>query len=117
MTQTTVPPVRVRARVLVFVVAGIASLSLAFACATTKRAPGEECLKSEDCLSGVCSQLVCASPGPLTDMTPTNTEAGEMDSGTGGDAPDDTSSAADTFTAPDTGGPEGGDAGEASSGD
>ena len=81
MTQTTVPPVRVRARVLVFVVAGIASLSLAFACATTKRAPGEECLKSEDCLSGICSQLVCAAAPPLTSSEDNNTEAGAADTG------------------------------------
>ncbi|HEY3819828.1 MAG TPA: hypothetical protein VGL81_21830 [Polyangiaceae bacterium] len=113
MTQTTVPPVRVRARALVFVVAGIAVLSFAYACAETKRAPGEECLKSEDCLSGICSQLVCGYPGPLTDAMENNSEAGESDSGPTSEAAADTG-APDTFSAPETGGSE---AGEASSGD
>jgi hypothetical protein len=99
MTQTTVPTVRVRARVLAFVVAGIAALSLAYACAETKRSLGDECLKSTDCLSGICQQLVCSAAPPLTDSTETNTEAGTTDTGT---APD-TSSPADTGTAAETG--------------
>jgi hypothetical protein len=117
MTQTTVPPVRQRVRALAFVVAGIAAMGLAFACAQTRRSPGEECIKSEDCLSGVCVQLVCGSTGPLTDTMENNPEAGETEAGT--DA-SDAASAADTFTAPDTGsssGSDAGEAGEASSGD
>ncbi|HEX3345877.1 MAG TPA: hypothetical protein VHS09_14935 [Polyangiaceae bacterium] len=119
MTQTTVSPLRGRARVLAFAVAGIAAVSLAYACVQTKRSPGDECLKSEDCLSGICSQLVCASPGPLTDDTPTNSEAGELDSGAGADTSVADTSAADTFSAADTSSSSetGGEAGEASSGD
>jgi hypothetical protein len=116
MTQRTVPPARVRARALAFAIAGMAALTLAYACAQARRTNGEECLKSEDCLSGLCSQLVCSSPGPLTNTMATNDEAGEPDSG--GDAVADTGLAADTFVAPETGsssGSEGGEAGEASS--
>jgi hypothetical protein len=98
MTQTTVPTVRVRARVLAFVVAGIAASSLAYACAETKRSLGDECIKSDDCLSGICQQFVCAAAPPLTDSTETNTEAGAADTGTA-----DTSTPADTGTAGETG--------------
>jgi hypothetical protein len=113
MSQTTVPPVRVGARVLAFVVAGMAALSLVYACAETKRSPGDECLKSADCLSGICQQLVCASQGPLTDAMLQNPEAGQQaDTGTAGegstsDAPADTGSAAETG-GDSSGGSEGG---------
>jgi len=110
MTQTTVPPVRARARALASLVAVIAALGLALACAQTKRALGDECLKSEDCLSGICSQLQCAASPPLT-SSQDNAETGAVEAGsasdTGADAGADTSA-----------GSEGGDAGgEASSGD
>jgi hypothetical protein len=120
MTQTTVPTARVRARVLAFVVAGIAALSLAYACAETQRSLGDACLKSVDCLSGICSQLVCAAAPPLTASMDDNTEAGESDSGSGADssgpeAAPDTGSGVDTGTEASS---EGGDgATEASSGD
>lgn len=115
MTQTTVPTVRVRARVLAFVVAGIGALSLAYACVETKRSLGTECIKSEDCLSGICSQFLCAAAPPLTD-TMANAEAGEVDTGTAGETSTlaDTGSGVDTGTS--SGGPEAGDgASEASS--
>lgn len=71
MTQTTVPPVRARARALAVVVAVLAVTGLAAACAQTKRSLGDACLKSEDCLSGICSQLVCVGEPPLTDVEST----------------------------------------------
>ena len=107
MTQTTVPTVRVRARVLVFVVAGIAALSLAYACAETKRSLGDECIKSEDCLSGICSAFVCSATPPLIDAMVENTEAGETtDSGSGGET-----GVADTGSAQETGSSSGSEAG------
>ena len=115
MTQATVRPARVRARALAFVVAGLAGVTLAYACAQARRTNGEECLKSEDCLSGVCVQLVCGSNGPLTNEMANNAEAGEGDSGAGGEASTDGAMAADTFTAPETGSSSGSEAGEASS--
>jgi hypothetical protein len=123
MSQTTVPPARVGARVLAFVVAGIAALSLAYACAETKRSPGDQCLKSADCLSGICSQLVCAAQAPLTDAMVQNQEAGQQaDTGTTGEG-STSEAAADTGSAPETGadssgGTEGGsDAAPEASGD
>jgi hypothetical protein len=42
---------------------GLALLWLA-ACGETRRPIGEECLRSDDCLSGVCSARTCvAAPG------------------------------------------------------
>ena len=101
MTQTTLPPVRARARALAFasglhrvlarpavrglrplglVVAVSLALGVALGCAQTKRALGDECLKSEDCLSGICSQLLCAASPPLT-SSQDNAEAGSADTG------------------------------------
>ena len=122
MTQTTVPPVRAGARVLAFVVAGIGALSLAYACAETRRSPGEACLKSEDCLSGICSQLVCASQGPLIDAMVENEEAGQApDTGTGAEsaaeAAADTGSAAETGDDSSSGSSSGGDGASEASGD
>jgi len=42
-------------------------LALIGACVQTKRSLGEDCLKNEDCLSGICSQLQCAAEPPLLD--------------------------------------------------
>jgi hypothetical protein len=33
----------------------------------TSRGLGEDCLKDQDCLSGICSQLKCAAAPPLID--------------------------------------------------
>jgi hypothetical protein len=40
---------------------------LAGGCSPSQRALGEECLKDQDCLSGICSQLQCAAEPPLLD--------------------------------------------------
>jgi hypothetical protein len=76
----------------------------------TRRSLGEDCLKNDDCLSGVCSQLHCAASPPLIDAQVTRPEAdddaidGPAEATTGveaGDALVDT--AGDTFaeSAPD----------------
>jgi len=41
-------------------------LLLMGACGETRRAYGEECLRHEDCLSGVCAARLCVSAPPLT---------------------------------------------------
>jgi len=33
----------------------------------TRRAVGDDCLKDDDCLSGICSQLRCAAAPPTID--------------------------------------------------
>ncbi len=122
MTQTTVPPVRAGARVLAFVVVGIGALSLAYACAETRRSDGDQCLKSDDCLSGICQQLVCAEQGPLIDSMVQNDEAGQApDTGTGAEsaaeAAADTGSAAETGDDSSSGSSSGGDGASEASGD
>ena len=49
------------------------------ACAETRRTTGEDCLKADDCLSGVCSSQRCAAAPPLLDATtiPPAPEAGD----------------------------------------
>lgn len=42
-----------------------ASLAVLVACGETRRPIGDECLRDEDCLSGVCASRVCASAPPL----------------------------------------------------
>jgi hypothetical protein len=39
-------------------------------CQLTSRALGEDCLKDQDCLSGICSQLKCAAAPPLLSSFP-----------------------------------------------
>jgi hypothetical protein len=40
---------------------------LAGGCSPSQRALGEDCLKDQDCLSGICLQLQCAAEAPLLD--------------------------------------------------
>jgi hypothetical protein len=53
----------------------LGTAALAGACAETKAPVGAACMKSEDCLSGVCSQLVCAAPAPTTSTMLNNPDA------------------------------------------
>jgi hypothetical protein len=48
----------------------VAVLASAVACTETERANGESCLKDQDCLSGICSQLRCAAQPMLLDGAP-----------------------------------------------
>lgn len=67
-------------------------------CGETRRPIGDECLRGEDCLSGVCASRVCVSApglvsgggGPPPDETPripegdASIDAKPSDAGTGG---------------------------------
>src|SRR5258708_4511238 len=63
-----------RAPVLTSFVALAGAAVLANACMETRRALGEDCLKDDDCLSGLCSQLRCAGRAQTFD-TPVISEA------------------------------------------
>lgn len=121
---------RGRARVFGSVGAALAVLGVFAACSLTPRANGEGCLKSEDCLSGLCVQSQCrAAPtlldaetdGPGSDAssnadgtsgdsaTPTDSgkpmEAAAKDSGTkGGDSSTGTEAGGGDSSAPEAGG-------------
>jgi hypothetical protein len=82
---------RVHALVVVALALGAGAAS---ACVQSQRALGEDCLKDQDCLSGICSELQCAAAPPVLDATAPAV------------APD--TGAPDTFVAPppDTGAPD-----------
>jgi hypothetical protein len=77
----------------------VVAMALASACVQTQRALGEDCLKDQDCLSGICSQLQCAAAPPLLQGTPqappaeagsdVGVEAGVDSASPGPDAPAD----------------------------
>ena len=93
MSQAT--SARAAARPFALVVTFAVSVLVAAACTPADRANGEACIKNEDCLSRICSQMVCVAAPTLLDAQ-VNGEAGpSLD---GGDA------AADATTA-DTGSP------------
>ena len=52
---------------LAVVAAVLAMVGLAAACAESRRSLGAQCLKSQDCLSGICSQFACAAAPPTID--------------------------------------------------
>jgi hypothetical protein len=57
------------ARVLLLV--GVAFTGVLVACGETRSPIGEECLRGDDCLSGVCSARTCvAAPGLVTGAGP-----------------------------------------------
>jgi hypothetical protein len=65
MTKT---PVRARARALAILVPFLCVLGVAAgACTEQLRTNGQSCLKSGDCLSGVCANFVCVAAAPLLD--------------------------------------------------
>lgn len=47
----------------------VALAALAFACGETRNPIGDECLRGEDCLSGICSARVCVAAPPLVTST------------------------------------------------
>lgn len=53
-------------------------------CPNNTRTLGEECVKSEDCQSGLCSSLVCVAPPPFLTLPPAST----ADAGEDSEAPD-----------------------------
>jgi hypothetical protein len=70
----------------------IGAAILACGCMETRRALGDDCLKNDDCLSGICSQLHCAAPPPLIDAQLVSDAAAEAPAAVGtvgGDASGD----------------------------
>lgn len=67
----------------------LASGLILFACGETRRPIGDECLRDDDCLSGVCSARSCVSAPPLKTGTtgPTPDEEPDIVSGEGGASP------------------------------
>jgi len=61
----------------------VVAAALGGGCTQIQRGLGESCLKDQDCLSGVCSQLACVAAPPLLDgavTVPTaSAEAGGRD--------------------------------------
>jgi hypothetical protein len=82
---------RVRVRVLpIAVISALAIGVVLAACVDSTKVLGEECVKSDDCQSGLCESFVCVAAPPFLMVPPANTsDAGEAS------APD---SAADTAT-------------------
>jgi len=76
-------------------------MAAALGCVQTQRGLGEDCLKDEDCLSGVCSQLHCAATPPLLQGVPPASsadaqspmDAASADTGGGEDAAADVAEA------------------------
>jgi len=64
MTKT---PVRARARALAILVPFLCVLGVGVACTEELRTNGQSCLKSGDCLSGVCANFTCVAASPLLD--------------------------------------------------
>jgi hypothetical protein len=83
-------PARRRPRLL----GHLAVLCVLVGCDETRRPIGEECLRSEDCLSGVCSARACGSTPPVAGelgAAPPNDEPRIPDGGRLAQAPDATS--------------------------
>ena len=90
---------RSHARQLVsFVTVVLVSGALAFACADNKRILGEECIKSDDCQSGICTGQKCTAAPPILDRdaSPPAVDASSQDATTDGDAATAADSAADS---------------------
>lgn len=64
--------------------------ALVFACADTKRINGEECIKSEDCQSNICTGQKCTAAPPILDRDagPADAPSEATDGGDGGDGGD-----------------------------
>ena len=69
--------------------------ALVFACADTKRILGEECIKSDDCQSGICTGQKCTAAPPILDHDASLTSDAAPDAmtegGEGGEAASDSS--------------------------
>jgi len=71
-------------------VTALAARSLV-ACSETRRGNGDDCLKNDDCLSGICASQKCAAGAPiLPPGVPGDAGGvGQGDAAQGGDAGDD----------------------------
>ena len=72
-----------RRAVVVFLVLAASLLGLANGCGETRRGTGEECLRNDDCLSGVCSARVCVGSSPQvgSPAAPQSDDEAETDAG------------------------------------
>jgi hypothetical protein len=68
------------------VLLALAAVGLVAACVTTKNPLGSTCIKDEDCLSGLCSQLVCTEGAPLVGTMADNADAATAPETGGGEA-------------------------------
>ena len=107
------PSARVRALVSACALPLAVAMTVASACAPAQRPNGEACIKDQDCLSGICSGLLCAPTPTLLDAevngpgapkeaaAPDAEEAGDDATGedsssdSGGDAPGDGAKSSD----------------------
>jgi hypothetical protein len=95
---------RVRARVLPTALLVVLAIGGAVvACADTTKVLGEECIKSQDCQSGLCESQVCVAAPPFL-MIPTAGDSG-VDASAEASAPDTS-----TLDSAATDGDDGGDA-------
>ena len=53
----------------------LAAVGILAACTDTRRSLGSDCLKDQDCLSGICTEYVCTAPPPLLDAMVDNADA------------------------------------------
>lgn len=98
-------PVRARARALAILVPLLCVLGVGGACTEELRTDGQACLKSNDCLSGVCANFVCVAAPTLLDAQVNGDGSLEAGPSEGGDTGSDTS-APDVVTPPKDSGPE-----------
>jgi len=89
MTKT---PVRARARALAILVPFLCVLGVGVACTEELRTNGQSCLKSGDCLSGVCADFTCVAASPLLDAEVNGDGSLEGGGGEAGDGATDASS-------------------------
>ena len=67
---------KLRRRGLALLGAAAVALALAESCADNRGSLGADCLKDEDCITGVCAQLVCvAAPQYLDGEAPVGSDA------------------------------------------
>lgn len=67
MVRKTGLRARAAARVIAWLASAGVVVGLGGACTELRGSNGESCLKSQDCLSGLCLQLRCAALPPLLD--------------------------------------------------
>ncbi len=87
MTHPAVSLARGRARALALVLPVLAALASFGGCTESRRSNGDDCIKDEDCLSGICAQYVCTAAAPTTDEE-LDAEAGPVVVEAGGDTSD-----------------------------
>jgi len=57
----------------------LVAVGILAACTDVRRAQGDDCLKNQDCVSGICTQFVCSGPAPLLDAMVDNADAQQVE--------------------------------------